>query len=171
MKNLKYAILNILLLTVTFSYAQENKASEGTHVSKMILNLIEEGTLSEGAVIVINKNVYDAKSLKESKLQKSDIIAFTVLEKNSDKLVKIYGEKALNGVLFIETKLLDDSTFKIPSSDTVLYIVDGKQVTKKYLDTINPNRIEAINIYKGKKEVAEYTSKEYEGVIVITLKK
>ncbi len=52
-----------------------------------------------------------------------------------------------------------------------LYIVDGKVSTQAELTKIPPDNIESIKIFKDKKQISQYTSGNYDGVIVITLKK
>lgn len=53
----------------------------------------------------------------------------------------------------------------------VLFIVDGKELTNSNLKSIDPNTIESINVIKNKLEIRNYTYKDYDGVIVIKLKK
>jgi len=52
-----------------------------------------------------------------------------------------------------------------------LYVVDKKILSRAEIQAINPEDIESINILKDKEEVGKYSSKNYDGVIVITLKK
>jgi soluble P-type ATPase len=53
----------------------------------------------------------------------------------------------------------------------VLIVLDKKIVSQAEFQTINPDDIESMNVYKDNKEVAKYTTKNYNGVIVFTLKK
>ena len=53
----------------------------------------------------------------------------------------------------------------------VLIILNKKIISQAEFQTINPEDIESMNIHKNKEEVSKYTSKNYDGVVVITLKK
>ena len=53
----------------------------------------------------------------------------------------------------------------------VLIVLENKIVSQAEFQTINPDDIESINISKNNKEVAKYSSKNYNKLIVITLKK
>ena len=56
------------------------------------------------------------------------------------------------------------------SNQKALYIVDGLEVDKEFINTINPNRIESISVLKDKASLALYGEKGRDGVVVITLK-
>jgi len=53
----------------------------------------------------------------------------------------------------------------------VLFLLDKKIISQSEFKTIDPKKIESINVYKDKKEVAKYSTGNYDGVVVITLKK
>ncbi len=57
------------------------------------------------------------------------------------------------------------------AGDGVLIVVDNKIVSQADFQTINPGDIESVHVYKDDKEVTKYSSENYDGVIVITLKK
>ncbi|HNP78705.1 MAG: hypothetical protein U0289_07055 [Cyclobacteriaceae bacterium] len=58
-----------------------------------------------------------------------------------------------------------------PEERNVLYIVDGKPVSKVDSDKIDPNDILSVEVFKSKDEVKKYTTENYDGVVVIRLKK
>lgn len=55
--------------------------------------------------------------------------------------------------------------------DKLLYILNKKRISQEKIKTIDPKNIESMKIYKTKEEISKYTSKNYDGVIVISLKK
>lgn len=57
------------------------------------------------------------------------------------------------------------------SAKNILYIVDGKEVDETFIKTISTDKIESVTVIKDKKEVIKYTDKEYEGIIIIKMKK
>lgn len=52
-----------------------------------------------------------------------------------------------------------------------LFIVEGKEVTEEYLNSIKPEDVESINILKDKSAIEKYGDKGKNGVIEIFLKK
>ena len=52
-----------------------------------------------------------------------------------------------------------------------LYVLDGKEIDKKILETIKPEDIESINVLKDKSAIDKYGEKGKNGVIEIFLKK
>jgi hypothetical protein len=69
----------------------------------------------------------------------------------------------------VNTSGRETSNNKIP--DNVLYIVDGKEITKEEMENINPENIESINVLKDAESIKEYGEKAKDGVVIITLKK
>lgn len=53
----------------------------------------------------------------------------------------------------------------------VLYLIDGKEVTKEFLKTIEPSNIKSMNVLKNEKEILRHTHKKVAGIIIIKLKK
>ncbi|MDY7394903.1 TonB-dependent receptor plug domain-containing protein [Aureibaculum sp. 2210JD6-5] len=66
-----------------------------------------------------------------------------------------------------------ESKFKIRTSgeEQPLYILNGKEITKEEMDKIDPDNIESINVFKGKKAEEKYGDKGKNGVVEIALKK
>jgi bla regulator protein BlaR1 len=56
-------------------------------------------------------------------------------------------------------------------SGEALYKVDGKEVKKDVVDTLNPDDIESVNVLKGDAAIKKYGEKAKNGVIEITTKK
>lgn len=117
----------------------------------------------------------------------------TVLK--GDKAVKVYGEEAREGVVIVTTKkgtnnicsdiplsgkivsikgndtgndvhVVDEYTI---SKDKVVYILNGKEITKEKFDKISPQNIKSMTVVKGKENVKKYTDKDC-SVILITTK-
>lgn len=60
---------------------------------------------------------------------------------------------------------------KALSANPPLAIVDGVTTTMEFLNGINPDEIQSIEVLKGTEAVAQYGDKAKEGVILITRKK
>ncbi|RLD26852.1 MAG: hypothetical protein DRI75_10855 [Bacteroidetes bacterium] len=79
----------------------------------------------------------------------------------------------------------DDSTFKIKTigkgnnkffisgdgENNPIFILDGKEVSKKVIDELDSDKIEKIEVLKGDSATKEYGKKAKDGVVIITTKK
>lgn len=65
----------------------------------------------------------------------------------------------------------ENMIFMDSSSEDALLIIDGKEVSNKKLEDIDPSTIENIEILKGDKAVEKYGDKGKDGVITISTKK
>ena len=99
-----------------------------------------------------------------------DIESINVLKSKSG--TDLYGEKGKNGVILINLKkngvqvrLADGS-----KTEPAMYFVDGQEKTSSEVKSIDPNRIESMNVLKGEYAVKKYGEKGREGVIEIKLK-
>ena len=119
-------------------------------------------------VYVIDGQLVSNDSMKT--LNPERIKQITVLKDDSAAVGK-YGEKAKNGVVFIETKGPGHSG-EAPgySGEAPLYIVDGKEMSLDSARRLNPNEIESMNVLKGEAAVARYGGKGKNGVVLITMK-
>jgi TonB-dependent SusC/RagA subfamily outer membrane receptor len=98
-----------------------------------------------------------------------------VLKGNS--ATSVYGERAKEGVILIETKIKDAREpvtvigYAKPSGNPPLYIVNGKEWTAEAFKKVKPENIESITVWKDKKAIEKYGEKGRNGVLVVELKK
>lgn len=103
------------------------------------------------------------------------IKAVNVLKGNS--ATSVYGERAKEGVILIETKKKDAQEpvtvigYAKPSGNPPLYIVNGKEWTAEAFKKVKPENIESITVWKDKKAIEKYGEKGRNGVLVVELKK
>jgi len=85
-------------------------------------------------------------------------------------MVEIYGQQAINGVIFIEIEPFkrEPST---RNKSKVLFLIDGKKSCEEDLRALNPKLIDSINLIKNKTEINNCALEDYEDIILITLKK
>ena len=57
------------------------------------------------------------------------------------------------------------------STAEILYFIDKKEVSKDFLDRINPTNIQSVNVVKTAEEMLRFTNKKVAGIIIIKLKK
>ena len=74
-----------------------------------------------------------------------------------------------DGIYTIEGLPLGEGVFLVgPESESALFILDGKEITKAQLKEINPATLESIQILKDEKAVERYGEKGRNGVVIIT---
>ncbi|WP_321316884.1 TonB-dependent receptor plug domain-containing protein [Labilibaculum sp.] len=101
-----------------------------------------------------------------SRINPDDIESMNVL-KGKDAVMK-YGESAQYGAIEINSK---GSEFKDPIKiDNAIYIIDGKKLSKKESEKINPDSIESITVLKGEPALEKYGKKGKNGVVEMTSK-
>jgi len=85
----------------------------------------------------------------------------------------INGEKILGDKESLIYNLEDrkEKAITVGSDNRVLIIADEKIITQAEFKAINPKNIGSLKIIKDKEQISKYTSDNYGGVIVITLKK
>jgi len=93
-----------------------------------------------------------------------DEIASISVLKNENASTKIYGERAKDGVLIINTKTKYNSDKADP-----LILVNGKK-TGQTIKDIDPETIQSVNVLKDESATKKYGEKGKNGVIEITLK-
>ena len=74
-----------------------------------------------------------------------------------------------DGIYTIEGLPQGEGVFLVgPESESALFILDGKEITKAQLKEINPATLESIQILKDEKAVERYGEKGRNGVVIIT---
>jgi len=64
----------------------------------------------------------------------------------------------------------ENFTFNIKKGNKVFWVVNEKPVSKKVVESINPDHIKSIKIYKGSEAIELYGEKAKDGVVVIVMK-
>ena len=172
MKNLFLIIFGLLTFSgFSQDYLLADENSDKTMIADFIEKSIAEKKLKKNPVIVVNERVLKDNELDKLNFYKSDILEFSLVAMDNPQMVDIYGEQSLNGVLLIETKPFQEKAAKSISDSKVLFLLNDKPITQAELEKINPETIESVDVIKDKKEIAKYTTDEYDGVIIIKLKK
>jgi hypothetical protein len=141
--------------------------------------IIEE---SDEPLFIINGNIVD-KSIFED-VDSEDILSVFILDE--EKAENKYGEKGENGAVIMSKK---NSKIKVIESDSnhiihlnsknrlitdtnenePLFILNGKIISKKEINAVNPNEIESMEVYKGEEAQKLYGDKGKNGVIILKL--
>ena len=169
--------LSILFLIVFLSgcssnrYLLTDKGRDKKFLISYINDLEKKGMISKTPIIVVDGlPLRFNKELKEKRLSvsKNDIKQIEFLK--HDSATKIYGESGKAGVLLITTKDIPDSKKSIDNSK-VLYLLEDKEISQDELRSIDPKDVESIDVIKNKDKVKDFTSGDYDGVVIIHLKK
>lgn len=81
---------------------------------------------------------------------------------NADSITRAIDEKGINALSTL------DQTKQTP---VVIYVIDGKKVSEKEANKLDPNDIASITVLKGKEAKKKYGTKESDNVLIITTKK
>jgi hypothetical protein len=102
-------------------------------------------------------------------IKKEDISNLKYIKKGE---TKIYGSKDKFGVVLVTTRLSQLRKLEISSIHPIkkIYVIDGKLVTKKFVDTLDKSKIIGIVTISDKKSIAAYTSNDCDQLIYITTK-
>lgn len=176
MKNALLIVLGFLTMsTFSQSYLLSDKSADKNKIADFIKKSIKEQKISKNPVIVVDEKVLTSNELDTFSFSDEEIVSISIVSKEQPILDVLYGEQSKNGVIMIVTKkyqkTIDDIASREIEKDNVLYILDGKKITKKELSKIETHKIKSVNVIKKPSEIAKYTSDSFEGVIIIDLKK
>lgn len=121
------------------------------------------------------KTVLNASDKNQIWKDRNDIITKIIevkTDRNGHNKKIIVKDVGIGREITIDSVKKKDMLFKGMSSDnvknTLLIIVDGKEMKGSKLDMINPQIIESINVLKGAKAIDKYGQKAKNGVVEIT---
>ncbi len=164
----KFILLVIFISTFLPGKAQENSLPEITksHLQNFIAEATKEGKISEEALIVLDEEtIIDLEEMKEDQKYFGKIL---LIEKGNEEMTQLYGEKAKNGIIMIQSLPKTPEGKDIQDTgEKVLYFIGGKEVSEKFLQKINRDSVRSVRVIKSKEEIARYTDKECDGIIVI----
>lgn len=134
------------------TFTIEGNANGPIVVSKML-----------GPLIIVDGK---ESSNEEMALIKSEDVASVYVFEPGSEVANSYGEKGSKGVIKVTTKSANVTIVSDP-----LVIVDGKEISKKELEKINPNDIAHMEVIKnGSKAAEQWGRKGLNGVIIVTTK-
>ena len=146
---------------------------------EIIFNSIKNLT-SPNSIVILNSERVDISSLKGKKIVFKKL---TIYDKNNEEAIQKYGSEAKNGVILFKDAVISDVAVeknnsdqiprlndKLSASENVLYILNGKEISKAEMEKIDPNTIQSINILKGNSATELYGEKGKNGVIEIFTK-
>lgn len=169
----------LYIITKGGALLKQQTHEEYDYVAKYAFNLRDQGKVADWPLVVIDGRAYALNYYinKHVALSKSEVVSIDHLPINSDTALKNYGESARGGVLLVTTTYASSKApqkvkkMKPVSNRKILYVVDGVVVDENAMENINTDEIKTLDVLKDKESVKVYTDEDYEGVILITLKK
>ena len=172
MRNLILIVFGLLTFNgFSQDYLLADEKADKSMIADFIQKSIVEKKFKKNPVIVVNERVLKDDELDNLNFYKSDILEISIIAMDNPQMAEIYGKQSLNGVLLIETKPFQEKAVKTISDSKVLFLLNDKPINQAELEKINPDKIESVDVIKDKKEIAKYTTDEYDGVVIIKLKK
>lgn len=167
MKKTKIALLALLLISISCKEKKSNK----TYLANYVDSLKVEYNLSKDPFILFDGVAIQYESMNDGwfLIKKEDISNLKYIKKGE---TKIYGSKDKFGVVLVTTRLSQLRKLEISSIHPIkkIYVIDGKLVTKKFVDTLDKSKIIGIVTISDKKSIAAYTSNDCDQLIYITTK-
>jgi hypothetical protein len=154
-------------------YLLNDKGEDSRFLINMIKKSSQSGQLQSKPIIVVDGKAYMYNELKTNKLpvSRSDIKQIDILKKEA--AIRVYGEDGKDGVILLTTKSgtnEEKKSFDF-SNRKVLILLEGKVITQDEMNALNANDIESIEVIKSKEVIKTYTNGDFEGIILIHLKK
>ena len=123
---------------------------------------------TQGGIYVLDQNPYPAAIIECGYMNNPKSLEQLTTDAGVEKVAK----DILEGVVAYannhkETAMTSvDTTGKPP-----IYMLDGKEISEANIKQIDNNRIESVNVLKGKEATDKYGKKGENGVVIITMKK
>lgn len=168
----KLILLLISIFTISINYSQESSLPQitKTELIDFITQAKKDGKITDKSIVVLDEEIIlDVEELNNNQKFFGQI---SIIEKGNKEMTEIYGKNAINGIIMIQStpKNPEDQDIEI-SDGIVLFFIAEKEVSEKELQKLLPDSIQNIQVIKSKKEIAKYTNKECDGIVIINLKK
>jgi Ca-activated chloride channel family protein len=169
----KYSIQTKVGAVLVYSFAgyETQKVTVGSHAVinvklQEVQNSLDEVVITAyGIKKETKKLAYSTQKVATSKVQ--------------NKIIGVQISQLAPNVNYINASpqnILNNPTVILPGSNSVnrntdiLFILDGKPISKQQLDSLDPNRISTLTVLKEKEAISIYGSKAKNGAILITSK-
>ncbi|MET4080866.1 serpin B [Pedobacter sp. UYP30] len=159
-----------------FSGITETPLALDKVIHKTFIELDEEKTESAAATAVTVR----ITGLPSYKIFKADHPFLFFIIDNKSKAILFIGRyaKPTNGEKMetenLASNLERKKTEKFSTGNlhnSALFVLDGNIISEAEFNGLSAENIEAVHVYKDKSEIAKYSPKDYDGLVVITLKK
>jgi TonB-dependent SusC/RagA subfamily outer membrane receptor len=128
-------------------------------------------TIPAGVLYVVDGTEITQEDWASNRISPNMIYSISILKGQSAR--DAYGERGAGGVVCITTKSFFERFTRMHTIDiehplqTPLYYLDGVQISKNALDTLNPEEIGSIDVLKGRDAKRLYGERGIDGVLLI----
>lgn len=171
---MKYLILTLVSIAFVLSTkAQIDPKASNDTIGAYISKAAKARQITDSPLLVIDGFAisYSDYLARERRLSNADVKQIELLPKKSKTAITVYGDRAKGGVLLIMTSHARTQSKQSVDKSKVLFLLEGKEITMKELEQLNPNDIESIEVIKDSTAVRKITEDDYEGVVKINMKK
>ena len=165
-------ILTSLITSCSYNrYYLTDKGKDKKFLANYVSDQSKKERISDKPMIVVDGKLYRYdKELKHTRLPlaKNEIKEIYLLKGEAAGL--IYGEEGKMGVFFITTKKISFKSSASKDNGKILFLLEGKQISKSEMDKINPGDIKLVEVIKDRERIKQYTSEDYDGVVLIQMK-
>jgi TonB-dependent SusC/RagA subfamily outer membrane receptor len=162
---------DVLLITAVGS--KEREVAVGSSNTYNVA-LDKSGALQEVVVTALGVQKqpkelgYSVARVKNSELTQARV---TNLQNGLVGKVSGLNISTVNNGVFANTRIVLRGIRSLTGNNQPLLVVDGSPISLDFINTINPNDVESVNILKGANSAALYGPEGVNGVIVVTTKK
>ena len=162
---------DVLLITAVGS--KEREVAVGSSNTYNVA-LDKSGVLQEVVVTALGVQKqpkelgYSVARVKNSELTQARV---TNLQNGLVGKVSGLNISTVNNGVFANTRIILRGIRSLTGNNQPLLVVDGSPISLDFINTINPNDVESVNILKGANSAALYGPEGVNGVIVVTTKK
>ena len=169
----KTIFLILILISISCQKKSPKKSDKKNPKDTYLIDFVDsikvKHSLTENPLIVIDGVAIEYESMSEDWfiMNKEDIYSLEYL-KNGE--ANLFGSRGEFGVVSLGTKLYQLNKLKLGSIHDlkIIYVMDGKVVTKEFVKKFDKSKIISIEEIYDKKTIAEFTSKKYNEVVYIT---
>ncbi|MBV6645776.1 MAG: hypothetical protein KI790_10025 [Cyclobacteriaceae bacterium] len=159
-----------LVITVVSTGCSVNKSlnSDPQSLKDYLAEKINDKKLAKEPLLIIDGYPYESKNLKgkEYNFSLDEIESIDILEKNGVAM-NVYGEKAKDGVLLVTTNRFERKFLNQVLSGKTIFLLDGIKINLKQLVELDIEKMKSILIIKEKNEIINYTTEDYDSVVLI----
>ena len=165
-------ILSAMISGCTGSrYLLSDKGKDKRFLVNTIHESYKKDGISKKPMLVIDGLAYKYTDLKNHKLELSKNSIENIAILKNEAAARIYNKDAVAGVVLITTKQQPNKEPVSLDKSKILFLLEDKAISKDEMGKIDPKEIESIDVIKDKSTIKQYTTDDYDGVVIIHKKK
>ena len=162
----KNIVLLLILITISCNHQKSNK----TFLANYVESIKDENSLTENPLVLIDGQVEEYELMNDGAflLLEEDIVKTEYLKKETASI--IYGNRGKNGAVLVTTILADLETGNANSDNKIIYVLDGKVISKEEYLNIDQAKVIGTATITEQNAIQEFTTDKYDALIYVTTK-